>query len=309
MCGLALDESGGVKTAKDYQFFEGEVLCFNRKGKQSMVWNIELRLGWTGELKDASGATIAKGNGVLSVYELSEEALEDGLDITVELTKGDDALREVVKAGSARALAEQGQIFRGLLDGHMQQLLAGGGAGGGAAGGAAAAAAPAPEPEALSAEQLEAARLAEAKKKEEKAAAEAAAKAAAEEAAAEEAAAAQALASEHRASLGPTFAAAVRGELAECDEWGLAGCGMEDGDLAELVERIGSSSVKVLDLQGNALTDAACQKLCVGLAGGGAAQLSSLRLAGNPITEKGRIMFDGLKMMRSKTQPFEVLFD
>ena len=47
----------------------------------------------------------------------------------------------------------------------------------------------------------------------------------------------------------------------------------------------------------------------MGLAGGGAAQLSSLRLAGNPITESGRIMFDGLKMMRSKTQPFEVLFD
>ena len=78
MCDLALDEGGSVRTGKDFQHFEGEVLCFNRKGKSSMVWNIELRLGWEGELKDDAGATVTKGKGKLSVYELSEEALEDG---------------------------------------------------------------------------------------------------------------------------------------------------------------------------------------------------------------------------------------
>eukprot|EP01043_Picozoa_sp_COSAG02_P043432 COSAG02_NODE_3782_length_6235_cov_21.044817_3_plen_357_part_00 len=312
VCDLALDESGAVKTSKDFQHFEGEVLCFNRKGKSSMVWNIELRLGWEGELKDASGTTVTKGKGKLSVYELSEEALEDGLDITVEFDgngKGDtDQLRAIVKNGSAARLAEQGEIFKGLLQGHLAELLGGGGAR--AAGTPAPAPEPAAERAALTPEEIQAAKDAEARAEEAKAAAAAEAKAAEEAAAAAAAAAEDEAARAHKESLGSVFADIVSGNFAEIGRWELSSCGLEDDDVVEVVTAMCKSEVvEEVDLTGNCLTDAACQKLCVGLAGGAAAQLKTVKLGGNDgITEAGRNMFTGLKMMRAKND-FDVTFD
>ena len=85
---------------------------------------------------------------------------------------------------------------------------------------------------------------------------------------------------------------------------------MEDGDMADIVTALcKSDAVEDVDLTGNRLTDAACQKLCVGLAGGAAAQLKAIRLGGNgAITEAGRNMFTGLKMMRAKNG-FDVTFE
>ena len=325
VCGLALDESGEglIKTAKDFQHFEGEVLCFNRKGKSSMVWNIELRLGWEGVLKDAAGAAVTKGKGKLSIYELSEEALEDGLDITLEMDgagKGDtDQLRAIVKSASAAKLAEQGEIFKGLLQGYLAELLGGPPAGGAAAAAASAAAAaaaaatpapaPAPTRAALTPEEIQATKDAEAAAAAAKAAAAAEARAA-EMAEADAATAAAALAErEHKAVLGPVYAKVVSGGMSDEPRWPLTNLGLKDDDVADVVTAVcKSAAVEVLELRSNALTDTACQKLCVGLAGGAAAQLKEIQLGGNAgITEAGRNMFTGLKMMRAKNG-FDVTF-
>jgi hypothetical protein len=248
------------------------------------------------------------------VYELSEEALDDGLDITVEFDgngKGDtDQLRAIVKSGSAARLAEQGEIFKGLLQGHLAELLGGGAGTAASAGAPAPAPSPAAERAALTPEEIQAAKDAEAQAQEAKAAAAAEAKATQEAATAAATTAAEEAARLHRESLGSVFAGIVSGSMAENQRWELGACGLEDDDVADVVTAMcKSDAVEEVDMTGNSLTDAACQKLCVGLAGGAAAQLKTVKLGGNGgITEAGRNMFTGLKMMRAKNG-FDVTFD
>merc|ERR1712146_563245 len=100
----------------------------------------------------------------------------------------------------------------------------------------------------------------------------------------------------HRESLGSVFADVVSGSMAETQRWALGACGLEDDDVADVITAMcKSDAVQEVDLTGNRLTDTACQKLCVGLAGGAAAQLQTIQLGGNSgITETGRNMFSGL---------------
>eukprot|EP01052_Picozoa_sp_SAG31_P066076 SAG31_NODE_24884_length_472_cov_1.463807_1_plen_118_part_01 len=71
----ALDEQGCIKLGKTLDYFDGTVLLFNRKGKSGTVYNIEVRLSWKADFKDAAGAVTGKGKGTILVPEISDEAL------------------------------------------------------------------------------------------------------------------------------------------------------------------------------------------------------------------------------------------
>ena len=130
LCEQPLDETGLITFAKDIDRWDGDVLMFNRKGKQSVVYNLEVTMKWSGKIKDAEGKTLVRAKGAVSIYELSEEALEDGLDLTITVDSskalGDaDKLRAIVKTEAARLLAQQGKAFDTVLKARLAEMNGG----------------------------------------------------------------------------------------------------------------------------------------------------------------------------------------
>lgn len=305
ICGKALDEAGLLTFAKDIDHWEGDVLFFNRKGKQTVVYNLEIRMKWKGYIVDGEGTQLAKGSGKVSIYELSEEALDEGLDLTVEInrdkaTGAADALFATVKREAARVLASQGAAFHELLKARLAEIN-----GGPPAiipeSAAAAKPEPGPEPAALSEEEAAIVRQAE---EDELAKEKAAAKAAAE------------AETSRTAALGAAYHDAVSGALnaratdGVPQEWDLSGQRITDVEMAAIVKAVLAAEppLSSLNLARNALTDSGLQAICIALGQGGAPKLMQLDFRDNPaVTAAGRNMFKGLRALRG--DGFEAMFE
>ena len=297
ICGNNLDgDTGHIKFGKDFDHWEGDVLLFNRKGKQTLVYNLEIRIKWTGKVVGADGQELAKGSGKISIYELSEEALEDGLEITIDTnfdkSSGDmDQLRGLVKQGAAKSLAEHGLTFHSIMVARLAELMSGGPP---AAVPAAAAACKAPAPAAAppppatphpSKEDPDVVAAAEAKTGSAEAT--------------------------RLSNLGPLYQDAVAGTLSSHSAWDLSCQGITDTDIINVLTALLAAETGVVasvDLAGNELTDAGLQEICIALGKGGVPSLMKLNFRNNrKISEAGRNMFKGLKALRGGE--FEALFD
>lgn len=113
-CSASLDGQGCIVLGGVFEHFDGTVLLFNRKGKSGIVYNIEVRLSWTANL--GSGA---RGNGTMLVHEISEEALEDGIEMEFTMADGMQDVYDAVK----RAAAETVPVLAAQFVSEMQAVL------------------------------------------------------------------------------------------------------------------------------------------------------------------------------------------
>ena len=254
---------------------------------------------WKADFKDAAGALSGKGNGTILVHEISDEALEDGLEMDYTMAKGTQVghchcrlglpgpavravsrlrlalphaafrpndLQEIynaVKKAAMKRVSELAAQFVQEMQVQLTEELSRTSSGPSAGGAAPAVAITKPGGVSSAEAAAKTAAASTARQKEEAARQEKrAAAAVVKAAAAAEQAAAKAA---HAASMAENaaFAACVAGEWAGEAVWGLGGIGLADDDVASIVEAISGSEAAVeLDLSNNAMTDAAAQKLC-----------------------------------------------
>ena len=60
---------------------KGECSIFNRKGKSFLIYELEVKLKWDGELRDADGACLDVAKGSMKLPDVSAESIDD-LEVT-----------------------------------------------------------------------------------------------------------------------------------------------------------------------------------------------------------------------------------
>jgi len=79
---------------------DGDAYMNNRKGKHILVYDLEVKVDWTGKIVDDSGNTIVKAEGSLNLSGISEENDLDEFQIEMTCTESTDGavrLKEVLK--------------------------------------------------------------------------------------------------------------------------------------------------------------------------------------------------------------------
>ena len=317
MC-CKMEVGAGIKTGKTFDHFDGTVLLTNRKGKAGIVCNIELRLPWKADIKDGDGKSVAKGKGVVLVHEISEEALEDGLEIEVSMADGTAEMRNAVKIGALKKLSERSAEFISMVKEQLQIEISCSSGGADSAASttsiATTAGVSSAEAKARSLARFDAERKADAERqvKREKA------KQAAVVAKAAEAAATEAARGLHQQELqGTPYADCIAGagEWAQQSVWGLSGCGLNDDDMEALCTQLtANDQVVELDLSENCLSDTAAQKLAALLGMGKSKGLMKLDLRGNASMSQHVNMFKGVAMVSANYEavwktPSYVMYD
>ena len=74
----------------------GEASVNNRKGRTFIIYELEMKLKWSGELVDASGATLESASGSLTLPDVSAESLDD-LEVEFETKSRGSALSEAMR--------------------------------------------------------------------------------------------------------------------------------------------------------------------------------------------------------------------
>eukprot|EP01052_Picozoa_sp_SAG31_P028427 SAG31_NODE_2745_length_5147_cov_20.624604_2_plen_287_part_00 len=114
------------KLGKAFDHFDGTVLLFNRKGKSGIVYNVELRLPWVADFTDITAGPAAglRGHGALVVHEISDEALEEGLEVEVTMADGTQAVYDAVKLAAQLGMTVLAAEFVSDLKRELAQELA-----------------------------------------------------------------------------------------------------------------------------------------------------------------------------------------
>jgi hypothetical protein len=81
----------------------GEASVNNRKGRTFLIYELEMKLKWEGELRDTEGKVLEKGSGSFKLPDVSAESLDD-LEIEFETKSRGSALSEAMRTQGARCV-------------------------------------------------------------------------------------------------------------------------------------------------------------------------------------------------------------
>ena len=81
----------------------GEASVNNRKGRTFIIYELEMKLKWEGELRDAEGTVLEKGSGSYRLPDVSAESLDD-LEIEFETKSRGSSLSEAMRTHGARCV-------------------------------------------------------------------------------------------------------------------------------------------------------------------------------------------------------------
>lgn len=81
----------------------GEASVNNRKGRTFIIYELEMKLKWEGELRDAEGTVLEKGSGSYRLPDVSAESLDD-LEIEFETKSRGSPLSEAMRTHGARCV-------------------------------------------------------------------------------------------------------------------------------------------------------------------------------------------------------------
>ena len=81
----------------------GEASINNRKGRTFLIYEIEMKLKWAGELVDGDGKTLESGSGSLTLPDVSAESLDD-LEVEFETKSRGSALSEAMRTQGVRCI-------------------------------------------------------------------------------------------------------------------------------------------------------------------------------------------------------------
>ena len=289
----------------------GEASINNRKGRTFLIYEIEMKLKWAGELVDGDGKTLESGSGSLTLPDVSAESLDD-LEVEFETKSRGSALSEAMRTQGVRCIKAAVQNCIKDLNAQItaqaaaekpeaQNSKLAQSATGRAhvtpsvappqpiklANGAAQATGP-PQPMKVSSAPVD---VSDSNGSTAKTSARSSSSAAAEPSADDEDAPP------------PAMAAALkklREKPSDFKRLRLSNLSICDVHLRPLLEALQHSELclEELDLSFNRLTDAGIHLLMKAMAGGTALELSKLYLGGNKVSTSGMAMSQGLKQTR-----------
>mmetsp|Transcript_30775 Transcript_30775/g.76829 ORF Transcript_30775/g.76829 Transcript_30775/m.76829 type:complete len:439 (+) Transcript_30775:146-1462(+) len=267
---------------------KGEASVNNRKGRTFLIYELELKLKWEGELRDADGAVLESSKGTIRLPDVNATEL-DSLDVEFESKSRGSTLSE--------AMRKQGcGVVKAAVQACIKQLQSEVTAQANAPKEGETAAAPrmyatpsvpVPVPQPIKVETKSEAQKEAPKMKP------VTVKDAAEDSDEEEVA--------ERPP--PHLAEAVQKLKDKPDSvknLRLSNMGIRDVHLQFIIDALHSSEchLETLDLGFNKITDAGVHVLCKAFAQGMALELSSVYLGGNKVSSTGMAMSQGLKQMR-----------
>ena len=282
----------------------GEATVNNRKGRTFLIYELEMKLKWEGELLDADGKTLETGKGSINIPDVSAESLDD-LEVEFETKSRGSALSEAMRTQGVRCVKA---AVQNCIKEMQAEVTAN-------------AASQKPQPQTLPAHvtpsvavpqplklpnapidvsDKPAPGLAGAAPFAQRAAPAASSKPATKPA--KPAAAAEPSADDEDAPP-PAMAAALaklRANMSETKKLRLSNLSICDVHLKPLLECLQHSQLclEELDLSFNRLTDAGVHLLLKSLAGGCALELSKLFLGGNKVSVAGMALSQNLKQTR-----------
>lgn len=276
---------------------KGECSVNNRKGRTFLIYELEIKLKWEGELKDEAGVSTASTKGSLKFPDVTSTDIDD-LECEFESKAPGTPLSEAMrKAGAAFVKAKVKEIVLEL----QEEVRAGAAEAKPVAAGPAPLKAPMPQP--LKVEPAAAPAMAAAAASAAAYAVKGAAAARAAEAAdSDDDDAKKGGSGDDEEAPPPPLAAALKQLRAGTapKRLRLSNCGIRDVHLQPLIDQLHNSQcgVEHLDLAFNRLSDAGVHVLLKAVAGGAALELQSVSLGGNRVSAGGMALSQWLKQMR-----------
>ncbi|CAD7698022.1 unnamed protein product [Ostreobium quekettii] len=106
---LDATEGGTGATTTEVKSVKGEAFVNQRKGKMIVSYELEMRIGWAGEVRDAEGGVAAKGKGTVHLPYLGVENEDETPEVRVEVEVDDKvgaALKEAIRTKGKKNLLD-----------------------------------------------------------------------------------------------------------------------------------------------------------------------------------------------------------